>query len=346
MMNEQNSAGGKNQNNKSMMPFVWLGVAVAVAAAVAGVGVYKVYAKNSTDKFSLTVAGALNLPAVGVADEKISYLAYVGDLKAIHTMRDYDKAQRDGGAAPDRSPGADLTEEQMSDQVLWRLVNNSLVNDAAKKYDVTVEDQDVQNLKEQMMQQFKDAGAVAQELMKRYGCNMSVYEQKVMRPFILQTKLAKKLKDDAKMKEELKAKAEQVLQEVKNGGDFAALATQYNEDSTRERGGDLGWFGKGEMAPEFEKATYSLKKGEVYPTIVESVYGYHLVRLDDRKIEKVKNEKGQTVNVEKVRASQVLFRFTDLLSYLEKAAKNAKIKLYLNVHNPFAELRSQTSTQR
>lgn len=345
-MNEQNSTGGKNQNDKSMMPFVWLGVAVAALAVVAGVGAYKVYAKNSTDKFSLAVAGALNLPAVEVANEKIAYTAYVDDLKAIHTMRDYDKAQRDGGAAPDRSPGADLTEEQMSDQVLWRLVNNLLVNDAAKKYDVTVEDKDVEDLKTQMLQQFKDIEAAEQELTKRYGWNMSVYEQKVMRPFILQTKLAKKLKDDAKMKEELKAKAEQVLQEVKNGGDFAALAKQYNEDSTGERGGDLGWFGKGEMVPEFEQAAYSLKKGEVYPTLVESVYGYHLVRLDDRKTEKVKNEKGQTVSVERVRASQVLFRFTDLLSYLEKAAKNGKIKLYLNIHNPFAELQSQTSTQK
>ena len=341
-MDEQNLTGGKKEN---MRLFVLLGLAVVVLGAVAGVGVYKVYAKTATDKFSLAVAKALNFPAVKVGNDKISYIAYMEDLKAIHIMRDYDKTQRDAGAAPDRSPGADLTEEQMTDQVLWRLANNLLVNNAAKKYAVTIADDDIKNLKAQMLQQFKDEAAADQELTKRYGWNMNVYEQKVMRPFILQTKLAQKIKDDPKIKEDLRIKAEQVLEEVKNGGDFAALAKQHNTDSTGERGGDLGWFGKGEMVPEFEKAAYSLKKGEAYPTLVESVYGYHIIKLDDRKIEKVKNAQGKTVNAEQVRASQILFRFPDLLSYLDRAAKDGNIRLYIKVHNPFAELYSSSTTK-
>ena len=361
-MDEQNLTGGSgevknmqgDQKNKfsslkkiisEQRTFVWLGAVVVILAAVAGIGVYKVYAKTATDKFSLAVAKALNLPAVKVGNEKIAYTSYAEDLAAIHTMRAYDQSQRDAGAEPDRSPGADLTEEQMSDQVLWRLTNNLLVNDAAKKYAVMVEDKDIQNLKAQMLQQFKDEAAASEELTKRYGWDMKVYEQKVMHPFILQTKLAQKLKDDPKIKEDLRTKAEQVLEEVKKGGDFAALAKEHNTDSTGERGGDLGWFGKGEMVPEFEKAAYSLKKGEVYPTVVESVYGYHLIKLDDRKIERVKNAQGKTVNAEQVRASQILFRFPDLLSYLDQAAKDGNIRLYLRVHNPFAVLYA-TSSQK
>ncbi len=328
--------------NASMKRYVWLGVAVVVVGAIAGLGIYKVYAKTATDKFSLAVAKALNLPVLKVGNEKIPYVAFVEDLKAITVMRDYDKAQREAGIAPDRSPGADLTEEQMTDQVLWRLVNNLLVQEAAKKFEVVAEDKDVETLKAQMLQQFKDEAAANEELTKRYGWTMAVYEQKVMRPFILQTKLAQKLKDDTKMKEELKAQAEKVLEEVKNGSDFAALATKYNTDSTGERGGDLGWFGKGEMVPEFEKAAFALKKGEINPTLVESVYGYHIIRLDDKKTERVKNELGRMVNKEMVRASQVLFRFQDLMSYLDKQAKDGNIRLYINVHNPFAELTSTT----
>jgi len=333
----KNTQENQKKQNSSMRLFVWLGLAAVVASAAAGAGVYRVYAKTATDKFSLVVAKVLHLPALKVGGEKIPYLAYVDDLKAIHIMRDYDKAQRDAGAAPDRSPGADLTEEQMSDQVLWRLANNLLVEFAAKKYDVAIEDKDIQNLKEQMLRQFKDEAATNEELNKRYGWNMSVYEKKVMRPFILQTKLAQKIKDDQKTKEDLKTKAEQILQEVKNGGDFAAIAKEHNTDSTGERGGDLGWFGKGEMVPEFEKAAYSLKKGEVYPTLVESIYGYHIIKLVDRAIEK---------KVEKVRASQILFRFPDLLSYLDKAAKDGNIHLYLNIHSPFAELKASSSAQK
>ncbi len=353
-MDEQNSTGGNGEvkntpdrkgkkfSLKTFLAeqrlFVSLGLAVLVVGAVAGLGAYKVYTKMSTDKFSLAIAKAFSFPVVRVAGEKIPYVSYAEDLKAIHTMRAYDQLQRDGGATPDRSPGADLTEEQMSDQVLWRLVNNLLVNNAAKKYVVVVEDKDIENLKAQMLQQFKDEATANSELMKRYGWDMSVYEQKVMRPFILQTKLAQKMKDDEKMKEDLKAKAEKVLEEVKKGADFVALASEYNTDSTRERGGDLGWFGKGEMVPEFEQAAYSLKKGEVYPTLVESAYGYHIIKLDDKRTSKVKNEKGQNVNVEEVSARQILFRFPDLLSYLDQAVKDGNIHLYLRVHNPFAAL--------
>ncbi len=352
-MDEQNLAGGNMETKQtsegpkkliaSMKRYVWLGVAVVVVGAIAGLGIYKVYAKTATDKFSLAIAKALNLPAVKVGSEKIPYTAFVEDLQAINTMRAYDKTQRDSGLTPDRSPGADLTEEQMTDQVLWRLVNNLLVNEAAKKFAVTVEDTDVQTLKAQMLQQFKDEAAANEELTKRYGWTMAVYEQKVMRPFILQTKLAQKLKDDPKMKEDLKAQAEKVLEEVKTGSDFAALATKYNTDSTSERGGDLGWFGKGEMVPEFEQAAFSLKKGEVFPTLVESMYGYHIVRLVDKKTERVKNELGKMVNVEQARASQILFRFPDLLSYLDQQAKEGNIRFYLRVHNPFAELASSTN---
>ncbi|TSC83878.1 MAG: protein export chaperone [Parcubacteria group bacterium Gr01-1014_13] len=354
-MDEQNLTGGNGEvksvpespkdKNSSMRLFVLLGLVAVVVGGMAALGAYKVYTKLSRDKFSLAVAKAFNFPAVKVAGEKIPYVAYAEDLKAIHTMRDYDQSQRDAGVPPDRSPGADLTEEQMSDQVLWRLVNNLLVNNAAKKYSVTVEDDDIKNLKAQMLQQFKDEATASEELMKRYGWDMKVYEQKVMRPFIVQTKLAKKMKEDPKMKEDLRAQAEKALEEIKKGADFAALAKKYNTDSTGERGGDLGWFGKGEMVPEFEQAAFSLKKGEVYPTVVESVYGYHIIKLDDRKTSKVKNEKGQNVNAEQVRASQVLFRFPDILSYLDQAARDGNIHLYLKVHNPFTEL-NVTATEK
>lgn len=347
-MDEQDLAGGnieiKNtpesprKQNASMKRYVWLGVAVVVVGAIAGLGVYRVYAKTATDKFSLMVAKVLRLPAVKVGNETISYVNYSEDLKAIHIMRDYDKAQRGAGATPDRSPGADLTEEQMTDQVLWRLVNSLLVEGIAKKYAVTVEDADVQKLKTQMLQQFKDEAAANEELIKRYGWSMDVYEQKVMRPFILQTKLAQKFKEDTQLKEELRVKAQKVLQEIKNGADFAATAKKYSEDSSSEIGGDLGWFGKGQMVPEFEQAAFSLKKGEIYPALVETIYGYHIVKLDDKKIEKEKNSAGKLVGVEKASASHILFRFTDLAGYFDKMVKNTKIKLYLNIHNPFAEI--------
>lgn len=322
--------------------FMALGLVVLVLLGVVGLGVYRAYAKSASDKFTMNVAKVLNLLAVKVGGDKIPYVTYIEDIKAIHIMRDFDKAQ--GEVAGQEGPGANLTEDQMSDQVLLRLVNNLIAQNVAKKYELTVADEDVKVIKDKLLAQFKTEAELDAELMKRYGWNFASYESKVIRPFILQDKLAKKINEDTAMRDVLRAQAEKALEEVKSGADFAGLAKQNNPDSTAETGGDLGWFGKGRMLPEFEKAAFSLKKGEVYPTLVETKFGYHIIKLDDRRVEKVANDKGKMVNENQVRASHILFPFENLMSYLDKELKNNQPKLYIKVHNPF-EVKSETTTE-
>lgn len=105
-----------------------------------------------------------------------------------------------------------------------------------------------------------------------------------------------------KYNQEAKKKAEKILKEVlKSGADFAALAKEYSEDpGSKERGGDLGWFGKGVMVPEFEEAAFNLKKGEMTKELVQTQFGYHLIK----KIDERKNEKGE----DEILASHILIR--------------------------------------
>lgn len=79
-----------------------------------------------------------------------------------------------------------------------------------------------------------------------------------------------------------KAKIEDILKQLNEGADFATLAQQYSNCPSRERGGDLGYFGEGDMVPEFEKAAYKLeKKGDISP-IVRTKFGYHIIKLEDK----------------------------------------------------------------
>lgn len=80
-----------------------------------------------------------------------------------------------------------------------------------------------------------------------------------------------------------KSTADSIEKQLKNGADFATLAKKYSTDTgSKDKGGELGWVKKGQMVPEFEKALFSLKKGEISQP-VKSQYGYHIIQAEDIK---------------------------------------------------------------
>ena len=80
------------------------------------------------------------------------------------------------------------------------------------------------------------------------------------------------------------AEAKKIVAELKGGADFAALAKQYSKDpSGAQQGGDLGFFKKDEMVPEFAAAAFALQPGQVSQQPVHSQFGWHVILLVERR---------------------------------------------------------------
>jgi peptidyl-prolyl cis-trans isomerase D len=129
------------------------------------------------------------------------------------------------------------------------------------------------------MQAIRDRIQISpQDIQRSYEDNQQQYStpEQVRASHIL---LKTEGKDDAAVKKQ----AEELLTKVKAGADFAQLATKYSEDdASKAKGGDLDFFPKGQMVPEFDKAAFSMKPGEI-SDLVKTQYGYHIIKVTDKK---------------------------------------------------------------
>ena len=96
-----------------------------------------------------------------------------------------------------------------------------------------------------------------------------------------------------KKKKKKNREIKKILSEIKNGKDFSEAAKMYSEDVSASSGGDVGFVERGKMEPEFEKAVYSLREGEI-SEIVETDYGFHIIKLEEL-------QKGRTIPLNKVK---------------------------------------------
>ena len=89
-------------------------------------------------------------------------------------------------------------------------------------------------------------------------------------------------KVDEKGVAEAQHRAEDLLKQLKGGAKLEDLARKYSEDpGSAKQGGSLGWIGRGQTVPEFEKTAFSLPKGQI-SDLVKSSYGFHIIRVDDK----------------------------------------------------------------
>ncbi|WP_062236667.1 peptidylprolyl isomerase [Fictibacillus sp. FJAT-27399] len=195
---------------------------------------------------------------------------------------------------------------QYGDQVLKQMVDNKLLE---KEYKVTDKeiDNEIAKIKKQLgsEDQFKQAlqqNGIKNEKDLRKLVKTQLLNKKAATDGIKVTDAEMKKVFNEKYKEEVKAShilvddaktAKEVKAKLDKGEDFAKLAEKYSKDpGSKSKGGDLGYFGKGQMVPEFDKVAFKLKPGQVSDP-VKSQFGYHIIKVVDKKTNKFEDKKKQ-----------------------------------------------------
>jgi peptidyl-prolyl cis-trans isomerase C len=145
--------------------------------------------------------------------------------------------------------------------------------------------------------------------------------------------------------EKVKQNAEGILDRVKKGESFEKLFDEVKQDSAKGRSEELGWFARGRMVPEFETAAFAMKKGETSSELVKTKFGYHIIRVDDKRTTKqpappnlmapapggAPNPGGSQSNqsVEEVRARHILIS-TKEADEFEQRLIDEKVKKFLD----------------
>lgn len=125
-------------------------------------------------------------------------------------------------------------------------------------------------------------------------------------------------------KAEARAKIEMVRKKAIDGEEFAALASEYSEGPSRAKGGDLGYFSRGQMVKPFDDAAFALEPGKI-SEVVETQFGYHIIEVTDRQPASVVSyETAQAQIVERLKQEKSR---REIRQYIEALRAKADIKL-------------------
>ena len=182
-----------------------------------------------------------------------------------------------------------ISEEEI-DKAIENILSKNKINlqtleDALKREGVDMETYR-KRMKEQMMtrrvsgMEISAAQVTDAEARKHYDHNRDVYvtEGRVRASHII---LLASKEADPVYYEDAKNRILDIQKEVEAGLDFEEAAKLYSQDGSAQKGGDLGWFGRGKMIPEFENAAFSAKVGEVAGP-VETAFGFHLIKVTEK----------------------------------------------------------------
>jgi hypothetical protein len=202
------------------------------------------------------------------------------------------------------------------------MVREKFLSEAAASFSLTVSQKEVDDEYSLLLAQAEDTEQVTKQLEELYGWTDVQFKEKVIKPYLIRLKVQQYIADDNTINEEAKKKAEGVLSLLQSGDKtFEELVVEYSDDTTASTGGDLGYFGRGQMVSEFEEAAFALEEGKT-SGIVKTQYGYHIIKL----IEKIS---ATEETAEQLHAAHILIMVKDIDEWIDDELATKSVMVFV-----------------
>ena len=284
--------------------FIFVILAVGVIQIVFG---SMIYFTKADDQVTKTVAQYVPFPAVYTSSGIVTAYDYYHEMDYINHFY----------ASTDQ---AGVDQDTLGGQIMLQLIENKIIAEEAAKFKIRVTEEDIDEVFATIIEENGGEDEVNKVLSDLYGLNQKEFKQLVkvqlLRDKVNTEALTKvnarhilvRLEEgaDENAINEAKAKIEGYLAEIKGGLDFAEAANKYSEDvGSNEMGGDLGFFGRGEMVGEFETIAYETPVGEISEPFKTS-FGWHILKVEEKKGE---IDKGFEDWMEEIKAKTIIIDF-------------------------------------
>ncbi len=282
-------------------------VALIITISVFGVLVYKYKMTNRAVKIASKI---VPYPVASINGNwiwnTVTYNQYLFELASIQKF--YQSQGQDLNSAEGQQKL-----NQLKNQIIQQLEDQEIERQAAKQFGITITNKEVDDQFNQLVQNAGGIEKVKTTLDKLYGWTVDDFKEKIKQSLITK-KLGDKIISDPNLNAPAQKQAQEILNQIKGGADFAELAKKYSTDGSASNGGDLGLISKGQTVPEFEAAAFALQPGQV-SEVVKTQYGYHIIKVTDKQ-------------GDQVRVSHILIKGVDLESWLRDQRSKDKIQQY------------------
>lgn len=289
-----------------------LGAFGAVVVVLLILFFYGVYGPGWQSSVITKPATMLRLPVASVGDSWVTYgrlREYIGLIEGFRAMD-----IKSGAAAP-----VAVNRAQDVETALQRFREMEVLNQLAKQYNVSVEPGSAWAVYES-----RGVPLPTEADLASVGTNRERFQEIILTPVLLAEKVGAAIVSDASYISSVTNEATAVHERVTTKKeDFAVVAKEVSDDTgSAVNGGDLDWFGKGAMVPEFEAAAFALKKGEISKP-VQTQYGQHIIQVTDIRT-------NAATKAKEVRARHILIAFPSLNEIASQKEGSVEVDSYIN----------------